>query len=105
MSHDDPSASISPSTKQIDCREKLVAYRELESLIQYVMIHQNRLLIDVYTRVSADEWESATFSSDDKLCLHICLGGKTLELQVNDVYGDMNLPPVVREEEEEYEVA
>jgi Uma2 family endonuclease len=93
---------LSPSTKQIDCREKLVAYRKLESLRQYVLVHQNKMLIEVYTKGVDGSWQASQLRRPDELALEFLPGG-VLAIPVPEIYGEVEPPSVVSEEEEEYE--
>ena len=40
----------SPSTERIDRREKLTSYREISTLIEYVIVGQDHRLIEIYRR-------------------------------------------------------
>jgi len=93
---------LSASTRQIDRREKLVAYRQLDSLWHYVLVHQQRALIEHYKRISQDQWEIQTLQKTDELRLD-GIAEKTLCLPVSTIYEDVVLPFIVKEEEEEYE--
>jgi Uma2 family endonuclease len=95
---------LSPSTKLTDRREKLVAYRQLSSLRQYVLVHQNQVLIETYNRVSEVEWELSTLHHGDDLRLD-AIPSKSLIIPVVAAYTDLTLPPFVKESEEEYELA
>src|SRR5262249_18664896 len=94
---------LSPSTRQIDRREKLVAYRKLESLRHYVIIHQNKTLLEVYTKESDGEWQVSSLARDDELRLEL-LPGSPLIIPVSDVYEQVDPPFVVEESEEDYEI-
>lgn len=95
---------LSPSTKHIDQREKLVAYRQLSSLRQYVLVHQNKVLIESYNRISDSQWELSRLSKTDELRLQ-ALPDKLLCVPVTAVYDGITLPSFVEESEEEYELA
>jgi Uma2 family endonuclease len=92
---------LSPSTKQIDLREKLAVYKDIPELKQYIIVHQNRMKIEVHQRLSEDEWEHFTLHPNGVLEFQCC-PGKILKLPIERVYKGIDLPPVVREEEEEY---
>lgn len=94
---------LSPSTKQTDLREKLAAYKLLPSLKQYLVIHQDRMRIDLHQRVNQDQWDAIILHRLARLDLDCC-PGKSLSVPVERVYKGLDLPPVVREEEGEYEV-
>lgn len=95
---------LSPSTKYIDRREKLVAYRQLSNLRQYILVDQNRVLIEVFSRISDTEWELSMLHNSDELRLE-ALPDKPLVIPVVAVYEDVVLSPFVKESEEEYELA
>jgi Uma2 family endonuclease len=46
----------SPSTERIDRSEKLVAYKHVKSLKEYVIVSQDRVRIEVFRRVRGDRW-------------------------------------------------
>lgn len=97
---------LSPSTRQIDRREKLVAYQQLGSLHQYVIVHQSRMFIEAYTRISQsdNEWQLDTLRRSDELRLQ-ALPHKPLCMPVTAVYDGVDVPTRVEESEEEYELA
>jgi Uma2 family endonuclease len=49
---------LSPSTWMIDKREKLVAYKTLDSLQEYLIVHQSKKLIELHRRTQGDLWET-----------------------------------------------
>ncbi len=95
---------LSPSTKQVDRREKLVAYKELPSLAQYILVHQDRMKIEVHTRVSADRWKlTAHTAQSEELELKV-LPNKFLNLSLAMIYEGVEIPFVVEEKGAEYEL-
>ena len=44
---------LADSTEPVDRREKLLSYRHLDSLEEYVLIDQNKAWVEVYRRTSA----------------------------------------------------
>jgi Uma2 family endonuclease len=46
----------SPSTERIDRSEKLVAYKQVKSLKEYVIVSQDRVRIEVFRRARGDRW-------------------------------------------------
>lgn len=95
---------LSKSTRQIDKREKLLAYRELPTLKYYVLVHQNRCRIEFYMRTGSDEWTLTTLQKSDALTLDI-LPKKPFEMAVSSGYAEVDVPSTVEEDEEEYEFA
>jgi Uma2 family endonuclease len=59
----------SPSTSLIDRREKLMAYRKLESLREYVMLSQDSISAVVFHRDDKGEWWSEQLGPGDDLRL------------------------------------
>jgi Uma2 family endonuclease len=97
---------LSPSTASVDTREKLVAYRKISSLRQYVIVHQTQQLVEVYSRNSDMKWEMTTLSGDSTLVLESIPNGP-LNVRLSVIYDGYNPPHRVKEEEEEeaYEYA
>lgn len=95
---------LSPSTRLTDRREKLVAYQQLASLMQYVVIEQKRYLVESHTRLSGKDWQTTALRSrDDTLILDV-QSGKKFEIGLNQIYERLSLPLVVEEPEAEYEL-
>lgn len=91
---------LSPSTASIDRREKRSCYETLSSLREYVIVDQNRMRIDVYSR-RAGVWLVQTFTEPDGIVESSCLG---LSVTVRQIYEGVELPaPGVAEESFQYE--
>lgn len=54
---------LSPSTETIDRREKLSAYRQLPTLVEYVLVAQERRQVEIYRREGEVGWRY--FSIED----------------------------------------
>jgi Uma2 family endonuclease len=89
---------LSKSTRSVDKREKLVAYQQLASLKEYVMIHQDRQQVEVYRRRADGRWEYEQLSIDEGLLLE-SLPGKPLSIPFSAIYGDYHPPTRVQEDE------
>jgi Uma2 family endonuclease len=79
---------LSPSTKDIDRREKLVAYQRLASLQAYLIVYQNEQRVDRHWRDAAGAWQGEILHGDVRVpvpCLNI-------GLSLSALY--RNLPPV-----------
>ena len=72
---------LSPSTEQTDRREKLLAYRTIPSLEEYVIVAQDRIEVTLFRR--ADAWQPARF---DRLDQAVRLASMDLELPVAAIY-------------------
>ncbi len=93
---------LSPSTKQIDLREKLVAYQKIDTLREYIIVHQDRQQIDVYRRTNSNKWQFESLGREQTLQLH-SLPGDVFSLTFDDIYGEHNPPSIVKEDEENYD--
>ena len=75
---------LSPSTEAIDRGEKLDNYRLVPSLTDYLIVFQDRMRVEHYSRVSADEWRLVTRDGAGDSILLPTLG---CELRLAEVYG------------------
>jgi Uma2 family endonuclease len=73
---------LSPSTEFIDRGEKLDNYRLIPSLTDYLIVSQDRIRIDHYTRLSDTEWRLVTYT--DAAAIPLTTLNCTLNLQ--DIY-------------------
>jgi Uma2 family endonuclease len=94
---------LSPSTKHVDRREKLIAYRQIASLQQYLMIHQNKYRIDSYRRDADNQWEVSSFGIANSLVL--ISRPPILEIPITSIYEGVALDLTVEEEDEDYELS
>jgi Uma2 family endonuclease len=77
---------LSPATEAIDRREKMLAYRTLESLQEYVLVDQEQRQIEVYRRTKAG-WSADTLSPGDTMSLE-SIG---LTLSLDEVYEETGI--------------
>lgn len=77
---------LSPSTEVTDRREKLLAYRTLPSLRYYLLVAQDRRLVEVYRREADGGWRYEV--SEDGTLAFDC-GGLSLRLTLADLYEDV----------------
>ncbi len=73
---------LSPSTQLTDRREKWLAYQKLPSLREYLLLAQDRPVIEVYKRVNLRQWGVTVLEEDDTLVLD-CLN---LSIPVRELY-------------------
>ena len=76
---------LSSSTEAIDRREKMLAYRTLASLREYVLIAQDKRQVEVYRRGEDGAWSLETLTEGDPLHLE-CVGAV---LSLDEVYEDV----------------
>ena len=83
----------SPSTENIDRSEKLLAYKQIKSLKEYVLVSQDSIRIDVFRRMRGERWQLEILT-DAKEELH--LESINLKLSVALIYRRVKLPPLPR---------
>lgn len=77
---------LSPSTAQVDQREKRLAYQKLDSLQEYVLVAQKQPQVEIYRRTEPSGWELLSFGADDVLELR----SVDLTLPMGDVYAGVD---------------
>lgn len=55
---------VSPSTQEIDRREKLLFYQQMPSVQEYVVVEQRKMLVEVHRRQSDGRWITYYFNQD-----------------------------------------
>jgi Uma2 family endonuclease len=76
---------LSPSTSDIDRREKMAAYKKLTSAQEYVIIYQDEQLIERYQKSSQGEWILQKITAPESLQIKSLPGG-TLTLSLEQIY-------------------
>lgn len=75
---------ISPSTERTDRQEKLIAYKRVPSMREYILASQDRMLIEIHRRIGdSDEWTREILINPDDL---LRLESVKMNLQLKDVY-------------------
>jgi Uma2 family endonuclease len=92
---------LSRSTTAIDRREKVLAYRQLPSLNEYLIVHQRKQLLELHRKDEHGSWHVLEFGRGDLLMLD-AIQCSPLTLPVEAVYEDADWAPAsdleVREE-------
>jgi Uma2 family endonuclease len=78
---------LSHSTEGTDRREKLLNYRQLDSLQEYLLVDSDRQRIEVYRREADGGWTVDTLSGDEKLEL----SSVAVALPLAEIYADVNV--------------
>jgi len=78
---------ISPSTEQIDRREKLRAYQQMPSVIEYIIIEQEKISVEIHRRQNDGNWITYFYSRNDT---EFTLESVALTLQLSEVYRRVN---------------
>lgn len=76
---------LSPSTESIDRREKLMAYRKIEDLQEYVIVSQDNVEVEVYQKDAQGNWTRQILGRNDL----INLNSVNLQLAMTEVYEDV----------------
>ncbi len=79
----------SPSTANIDRREKRRSYTTLESLREYAIVDQDRMRVELYRRDSSG-WRGYILDQSDDVVESSCLG---LRVDLPRIYERVELPP------------
>jgi len=76
---------LSPSTEAIDRREKLIAYRTLPSLVEYVLVSTDRARVEVHRRDGDDQWVKIEYAGDEP----VELASTGLTIAMRAIYEDV----------------
>lgn len=82
---------LSRSTEAHDRGWKFEQYRQLPSLQQYMLITQTRVLVESYTRASADTWQLV---SHQRLTDMLQVSALELAIPLAAIYENLQLPPL-----------
>lgn len=83
---------LSPSTESYDRGKKFEHYRSCSSLRDYVLISQDRVFVEHFSRQpNSDQWLLTTWNSLDAVIMFESLG---VSLAVRGVYAKIDLPSV-----------
>ena len=77
---------LSPSTSDHDRGEKFDLYREIPSLIEYVLVHADAVHVDHFARQSDGSWIFREYHGDDSI---IALASISCNVRLGDVYADL----------------
>ena len=77
----------SPSTAQIDRREKLRAYQQMPNIHEYVLVDQEKIAVEIHRRQSDGRWITYYFDRNDE---EFTLESVDLKILLTDVYRRVN---------------
>lgn len=80
---------LSPSTAAIDRREKLMAYAQIETLKEYLIIHQKQTRIDVLAKNPNQRFDKPTVYTKGSLVLNSMEIGP-LTVSIDEIYNDVD---------------
>jgi Uma2 family endonuclease len=80
---------LSDSTEKYDRGTKFAHYRQLPSILEYVLVAQDRPLLERYVRQTDDTWVLTAFSD---MALTFAFGTITVQTAITDIYRDVKFP-------------
>jgi Uma2 family endonuclease len=78
---------FSSDTERTDHKEKMLAYRTLATLKEYVLVTTDKRQIEIYRRDAQDEWQLAVVNQDESMQLESIGASLTLD----EIYEDVRL--------------
>ena len=75
---------ISPSTQEIDRREKLLFYQQMPSVQEYVVVEQRKMLVEIHRRQPDGRWITYYFNQDADE--EVAFQSVELTLTLGDIY-------------------
>ncbi len=82
---------LSPSTAVIDRREKLVAYRQIESVQEYLLVHQKKQMVQLHRKNHEHHWDILEPVVIGKIKLESVPSG-ALEMSLDAIYEGVDWP-------------
>ncbi len=80
---------LSVSTGHTDRGSKLEIYQQIPSLLDYLIVSQNRVYIEHYRRLEAERWEFISYNRREQT---IHFGAQGLEVPVSEIYRRVAVP-------------
>jgi Uma2 family endonuclease len=74
---------LSPSTERADRSEKLIAYTNMKSIHEYVIVWQDRVLVEIHRRIDDVNWQTERFYRTEEEVEFDSIG---LRISVADIY-------------------
>lgn len=80
---------LSPSTSTIDRREKVLAYKQVASLREYVIVHQKRKRVWLHRKNADGQWEVTVSGAGEELTLKSF--GTSICIKVDSIYENVDV--------------
>jgi Uma2 family endonuclease len=77
---------LSPSTELIDQREKVLAYKQIPSLMVYLVIHQSERFVEHHYRINGDIWGIDDLQGIGKIAIPC----QDISLSFDEIYEDVS---------------
>lgn len=81
---------LSRSTRAYDRGEKFDLYQQIESLQQYVLVHQDRPVVEVFTRLQPGVWDPMMAHGMDAV---LTLASLEVQVPLQELYDGVTLEP------------
>ena len=78
---------LSPSTENVDRREKLLVYKNMPNLRYYILVSSMQELIEYYQKNEQGDWDKYTLGKNDVLNIHC--DDYHASLSFDDIYEDV----------------
>lgn len=89
---------LSPTTKRTDKVEKFNAYQQIPGLLEYVIVAQDQMRVEIYRhRKAGDVWQGEVFTEPNEQVLFESVG---LRLSLADIYRRVSFPIQTEGEDE-----
>jgi Uma2 family endonuclease len=96
---------LSRSTSLVDRREKVVTYKQLPSLKEYLIVHQTKKKVELHRRIDSNSWEILELIQGELLLL-VSMPCGPMRITFDDLYEDVQFESgFVKEEPTEYETS
>lgn len=82
---------LSPSTESYDRGKKFLHYRQIPSLRDYLLVSQDRVLVEHFTRQPDDSWTFRAYPNRDDI---LPLLNFSIEIPLRDIYRRVTFEPV-----------
>jgi Uma2 family endonuclease len=80
---------LSDTTEKYDRGTKFAHYRQLPSILEYVLVAQDRPLVERYVRQTDDTWVLTAFS---EMALTFAFGTIPVQIAITDIYREVKFP-------------
>ncbi|MBI2811330.1 MAG: Uma2 family endonuclease [Candidatus Melainabacteria bacterium] len=96
---------LSRSTSLVDRREKVVTYKQIPSLKEYLIVHQTKKKVELHRRLDSNSWEILVLSAGE-LQLLADMPCNPMRITFDELYDDIQFDSnFVKEESTEYEAS
>jgi Uma2 family endonuclease len=82
---------LSKSTKSYDREDKFAAYRTIPSFQEYLLIDQNRIHVEQFSKIGKKRWNMCEYDEEDQ---KISFATMPFEISLQDLYNKVKFPNV-----------